>query len=219
MGRGGRRDALAVPPARSGRPQRISLRRALGLRGRAPARLAGAARRGGAAGGGRALRGAGLRRLDGAAASRWKGRRLRESFERFEAAPPAEIAREFDAFRSAPEQSSWLDDWTLFAALSERFAPAGWIHWPAPLAAREPEALAKAAAELARERDFHAWIQFLFHRQWERVRQDARRRGIGLVGDVPIYVSHDSADVWAHRELFALDAAGRPEALAGVPPD
>ncbi len=61
-------------------------------------------------------------RLDGAAASRWKGRRLRESFERFEAAPPAEIAREFDAFRSAPEQSSWLDDWTLFAALSERFA-------------------------------------------------------------------------------------------------
>ena len=158
-------------------------------------------------------------RLDGAAAARWKGRWLRESFERFEAAPPAEIARAFDSFRSAPEESSWLDDWTLFAALSERFGPAGWIHWPAPLAAREPEALSKAAGELARERHFHAWVQFLFHRQWEHLRREARQRGIGLVGDVPIYVSHDSADVWAHRELFALDASGRPEAVAGVPPD
>ena len=157
-------------------------------------------------------------RLDAAAVRRKEGW-LRDAFERFEAAAPAALRRDLDEFRSAPAQASWLDDWTLFAALSERFAPAGWFHWPPALAHREAEALAKAAGELAREREFHAFVQFLFRRQWARLRAEARRRGIGLVGDVPIYVSLHSADVWAHRELFALDASGRPEAVAGVPPD
>jgi 4-alpha-glucanotransferase len=153
-------------------------------------------------------------------AAREKERWLRRAFERFETAGAApDLRRDFDEFRSSPDQAAWLDDWTLFAALSERFAPAGWIHWPPALAAREKDALAQAAREIARERDFHAFVQFLFHRQWARLRAEARRRGIGLVGDVPIYVSLHSADVWAHRGLFALDAQGRPEAVAGVPPD
>jgi 4-alpha-glucanotransferase len=156
----------------------------------------------------------------GAAAVRAaRGRLLRAAWERFEREAPARRREELEAFRASPSEASWLSDWALFAALSGRQADAGWVHWPAALARREPDSLRDARLELADEIRFQEWLQFLFRRQWDTVRESARRRGIAIVGDVPIYVSHHSADVWAHRDLFALDAGGRAELVAGVPPD
>ncbi len=158
-------------------------------------------------------------RFDPAAVRRWKERVLRLAWRRFGEQGPSLRREEFEAFRNAPDQSAWLSDWALFAALSARYADAGWVHWPAPLAHRDAGALREAQKELSEEIAYHEWLQFLFRRQWDAVRQAARRRGIAIIGDVPIYVSHHSADVWAHRELFALRADGMPEVVAGVPPD
>jgi 4-alpha-glucanotransferase len=150
---------------------------------------------------------------------RWKDAVLRQSWERFRKGAPPPLREAFEAFHRAPEESAWLHDWTLFAALSERFRHTGWIHWPGGLARREPAALEEARRQLAGEIAYQAYLQFLFRRQWNRLREEARRRGVVLVGDAPIYVSHHSSDVWAHRELFTLDANGMPETVAGVPPD
>jgi 4-alpha-glucanotransferase len=144
---------------------------------------------------------------------------LRRSFDRFRAGALPESRRDFEDFRTSAAQSSWLADWSLYEALRRRAKGAGWIAWEAPLAGREPRALDAARRELASEIEFAEWTQFVFFRQWQRVRAEASRRGIRIVGDLPIYVAHDSADVWAHRDLFALDDRGLPERVAGVPPD
>jgi 4-alpha-glucanotransferase len=148
----------------------------------------------------------------------WKEPLLRRAFAAFAAGPPGPRDA-FGEFRRAPAQSGWLEEWALFAALSERYRHAGWVHWPRALADRDPDALEAARRELADEIAYHAFVQFLFEEQWNRVRGEARRRGIALVGDVPIYLSHHSADVWARRDLFALTPDGSPELVAGVPPD
>jgi 4-alpha-glucanotransferase len=113
----------------------------------------------------------------------------------------------------------WLSEWGLYAALKNRNDGKQWSAWDRPLAMREPEALAAAERELAAEIRFHNYVQWLFFRQWSAVRDAAEARGIRIMGDVPIYVACDSADVWANRELFQLDADGEPTVVAGVPPD
>ena len=150
---------------------------------------------------------------------RWKEKLLRASWERFREAAPGRLAEDFERFRTDARHASWLADWTLFSALKAKLADAPWTEWPAPLARREPEGLAAARRELEDEMAYHAFLQWLFFRQWERVKVSANDRGIAVFGDVPIYVAHDSADVWAHRDLFELDDSGRPQLLAGVPPD
>ena len=158
-------------------------------------------------------------RVDFARVRRWKeDLLLRESWSQFQR-QGACAREELEAFRAAPPQAPWLEDWILFAALKERLGGRPWPLWPDGLAAREPKAIAAARRNLAGEILFHAYVQFLFARQWERLHASARAKGIALFGDVPIYVTHDSADVWAHPDLFALDAAGWPEMVAGVPPD
>ena len=161
-------------------------------------------------------------RVDLAAAARWKERLLRAAWERFRrAAAPApleELREELRAFAADPAHA-WLGDWELFAALRDAHRGRSWVEWAAPLARRDPAALEEARRELLVETGYHRFVQFLFFRQWRRLRAAARARGIGILGDVPIYVSHDSADVWARPELFDLDAAGRPLHVAGVPPD
>ncbi|HEX7077222.1 MAG TPA: 4-alpha-glucanotransferase [Candidatus Eisenbacteria bacterium] len=154
------------------------------------------------------------------AAIDWKGRILRRSFEEFRASGGGSGARAaLDAFRAAPERAGWLADWALFAALKERHGSAAWHDWPPDLKRREPSALARAAKDLAEEIEFHVYVQFLFARQWSRVRGEAARRGIRILGDAPIYVALDSADVWVDPSLFQLDDDLRPIAVAGVPPD
>lgn len=127
------------------------------------------------------------------------------------------LRHEFDAF--CTEEASWLDDWTLFRALKDRFGGREWTAWDHDLAMRDPAALERARAELADEIGFGAFAQWIFFRQWKRIHDDAKAKGISIVGDVPIYVAFDSADVWSHRELFYLDEAGHPTVVAGVPPD
>jgi 4-alpha-glucanotransferase len=149
----------------------------------------------------------------------WKERLLRRSFEHFGSRAEPAQADALAAFATAPEQGSWLPDWALFAALRKSSAGAPWWSWGAALARREPSAVDRARQELSAEIAFQVYAQFLFFRQWERVKREAGKRGIAVMGDAPIYVLQDSADVWANRELFQLDADGRPAAVSGVPPD
>jgi 4-alpha-glucanotransferase len=116
------------------------------------------------------------------------------------------------------EHAAWLEDYALFMALrGELGVP--WWEWPQPLRDRDPQALEQARGRLGHWLDHHRFAQWVFFRQWRALKAYANDRGILLFGDVPIFVAHDSAEVWAHREYFALDAEGQPEAVAGVPPD
>jgi 4-alpha-glucanotransferase len=158
-------------------------------------------------------------RVDFEAVVRWKERIFRRSWEYFSALLGKPAREELEAFRSAAAQAGWLSDWTLFSALKARFSGKPWIEWDRDLRERDAGALERASGELEAEVSYQAYLQYLFFRQWERVRIAARERGIAVMGDAPIYVSLDSADVWAHRELFELDGEGRPTSVSGVPPD
>jgi 4-alpha-glucanotransferase len=149
-------------------------------------------------------------------AREWKEKFLRRAWSRFP--PDGRLRSDLDAFRESPENQAWLRDWTIFAALKTTH-PGNWSSWPRGLARREEGALAEARLELADEIAYQEVLQCLFFRQWERVREEARRRGLSIIGDLPIYISHDSADVWARRELFALSEDGKPNEVAGVPAD
>ncbi len=159
------------------------------------------------------------RRVQFAAVSPWKERLLRTSWEHFERNASAELRRDLDAFRAGADQAGWLEDWALYAALRARSGGRPWTEWDTDLKRREARALAVARRELAGEIAFHAYVQFLFFWQWARLKHGAERRGIRIVGDVPMYMAHDSADVWVDRRLFTVDDGGRLESVAGVPPD
>ena len=114
---------------------------------------------------------------------------------------------------------SWLDDYALFRALKEAHNGAYYLEWPAELVRRDPTALAQARRNLGDVIDQVRFAQFLLFRQGERLKAHARAKGIGLIGDLPFFVSPDSSDVWANPELFQLDEQRRPRFVAGVPPD
>jgi 4-alpha-glucanotransferase len=128
---------------------------------------------------------------------------------------PAELTERIQAFRRA--QSAWLDDFAIFAALTERYG--SWTTWDPELRQHQPQAVEQARQELQQEREFHTFCQYLFFEQWGALRARANSLGIAIVGDIPIFVAHDSADVWAHPHLFKLDPQGQPRVVAGVPPD
>lgn len=115
---------------------------------------------------------------------------------------------------------SWLDDYALFMALREKFAAKPWFHWPTDIASRQPDALAKWRETLAERIFFHKFVQFCFFSQWHILWDYAHCHGVRIIGDIPIYVALDSADVWANQECFLLDPkTGQPTHVAGVPPD
>jgi 4-alpha-glucanotransferase len=116
-------------------------------------------------------------------------------------------------------QSSWLDDFALFMSLRETHPEKSWTQWPKPLLRRHPSAIAEARLELITQIDFHKFAQFIFYRQLQSLRAHARAAGVALIGDLPIFVSPESVDVWTNPKLFQLDAHLRPRAVAGVPPD
>ena len=144
---------------------------------------------------------------------------LRTSLERFDARASGELRASFDAFVSAPEQREWLDDYALYMSLKDEAGGGPWWEWPRALRRWEPKAIARARDRHAGDIRFWYYTQWLFFRQWDVLREAAHARGIRIVGDVPIYVAGDSADVWANRELFQLDDEGHPTVVAGVPPD
>jgi 4-alpha-glucanotransferase len=117
------------------------------------------------------------------------------------------------------QQASWVGDFALFMAIKDTQHGKSWQQWPRELRLREPAALTKARQELSAAVGSHQFRQFLFFRQWQRLRQHTHQKGISIIGDIPIFVSGDSAEVWANPELFALDAERRPQVVAGVPPD
>jgi 4-alpha-glucanotransferase len=151
------------------------------------------------------------------ASLRYREPRLRLAFSRFEAGATPAARAALERFRAG--QADWLEDYALFMALKVRQGGASWWEWPAPLRRRQPAALCRAREELAGEIRYRRFSQFLFDRQWRALREHCRARGVALLGDVPIFVAPDSADVWAHRELFYVDRDGRLPVVAGVPPD
>lgn len=125
-----------------------------------------------------------------------------------------------DAFTAfCDEQAGWLDDWALFASLKEANQGLPWFAWDEPLRRRDPGALAVARASLHNALMRHRRLQHTFMTNWMALRAQAREHGVTILGDVPIYPAFDSADVWAHQDLFHLDADGAPTKVAGVPPD
>ena len=142
---------------------------------------------------------------------------LSAAFRRFQADASSIDATRLKKFRD--NQSAWLDEYALYAALKEAHEGAPWTEWEPALAQCDPEALERARDEHAQAVEKHIFWQYLFHRQWSALQAYCHARDIRLFGDLPIYVAHDSADVWAHQDLFQLDDDGEPSVVAGVPPD
>lgn len=141
--------------------------------------------------------------------SRWKV--LRKACARLEK------TGDFAAF--CQEQKNWLEDYALFMALKDKFGGRSWQEWPEKLRLRREKALEAARKELEEETQFWKGVQYLFFRQWSSLKSLADGKGISIIGDLPIYVASDSADVWANPEQFQLDEEGRPTEVAGCPPD
>ena len=164
------------------------------------------------------------RRVDYGRLYKWKPALLEKAFNHFVTNPPARpatgqlsIRTEFDIF--CRENGFWLEDYSLFMAIKEIQGGGPWVDWAKPLRSRVPAALGEMRQSLASAILRFKFLQFLFFRQWNAVKAYARQLGIKIIGDMPIFVAIDSADVWAHPDLFYLDEAGRPTVVAGVPPD
>jgi len=160
-------------------------------------------------------------RVDYGAVREYKLPLLRTAFERFDAADPGKCGgaggdADIDAFR---EREPWLADYALFRAISGARSEDTWADWPEPLQTRESDAIADARERHDEEIRFREFVQWTFDRQWRDLRAVAAEEGVSIVGDVPIYVAFDSADVWANPEAFRLDERNRPTAVAGVPPN
>jgi 4-alpha-glucanotransferase len=141
---------------------------------------------------------------------------LRQAYANFRQAPAA-AQEAFARFRD--EQRGWVEDFALFTALKQAHELRPWHEWEPGAAARNPEALERWRAVLAPQIDEHIWRQWVFFGQWGALKRYANQRGVRIIGDIPIYVALDSADVWASRELFYFDADLRPALVSGVPPD
>ncbi|MGP0071626.1 MAG: 4-alpha-glucanotransferase [Bryobacteraceae bacterium] len=123
----------------------------------------------------------------------------------------------FEDFSEANQ--NWLDDFALFVALKQRHQGAAWTQWEPGARDRDRKALATWRDQLASAIEAQKFLQFVFSEQWRALREYARARGVRIMGDLPIYVAHDSADVWTNRQFFQLDAQGNPTVVSGVPPD
>lgn len=155
-------------------------------------------------------------RADFPAVSRHKLPCLRRAFRTF-AARGGLRTRAFRQFCTT--QADWLDDYALYAALRRRHGNRGWLTWEPECRLRRTGGLLAAVGRLRDAVDFERFLQFQFDRQWRALKRYTNQHGVGLIGDIPIFVAHDSSDVWAHRDLFDLDAEGRPRTISGVPPD
>jgi len=125
--------------------------------------------------------------------------------------------RKFEEF--AQTHALWLDDFALFMAVKEENNLLAWTKWPGQIASRQSDAMKRKKEELASAIMAQKFFQYVFFQQWQKLRAHGRKRNVRVIGDVPIYVAHDSADVWANRQFFLLDEGGNPLKIAGVPPD
>jgi len=156
-------------------------------------------------------------RVDFGAVIPWKLSILDQAYLRFHKSSTASLKQEYASFKA--QHADWLDDFSLFMALKEAHAGRRWTDWAPALRDREPGALKTAWQQYSQDCERQAFRQFLFFRQWSGLREYAATQHIKIIGDIPIFVAHDSADVWAHPEHFFLDNSGNPTVVAGVPPD
>lgn len=143
----------------------------------------------------------------------YKEELLRKAFSNFRTKPDCDYERFLD------ENKSWLEDFALFRALKTRFDNRPWGDWPYEMRDRHPEALAFMAQELRDQTEYEKFGQFIFRKQWSTLRDYCRNKGIKILGDIPIYVDYDSADVWCFPQYFKLNENKKPYVVAGVPPD
>ncbi|MEQ1924073.1 MAG: 4-alpha-glucanotransferase, partial [Pyrinomonadaceae bacterium] len=156
-------------------------------------------------------------RVDYSAVAEFKKSLLAEAFETFKASVNSPLADEFSYFRH--ENAWWLDDYAVFRALKASHDNASWNEWAEPLRSRDPDALTQTRSQLAREIEAERFSQYLFFRQWLAVKKHANENGVSIIGDLPIFVAYDSADVWCNQSKFKLNEDGSPKVVAGVPPD
>ena len=143
--------------------------------------------------------------------------KLALAYRSFATAADTSLRQEFEQFIS--ESLFWLEDFALFSALKRQHKLRPWTEWERGLRRRDASALSSARENCAEQIDLERFRQWLFHRHWSALKAYAHRKGIRLFGDLPIFVAHDSADVWAHQHEYFLDDAGNPTVVAGVPPD
>lgn len=138
---------------------------------------------------------------------------LRKAYER------SRIAKKEDFHRFREENKYWLRDYAIFMAVKDRFGGKSFDQWAEDIKLRWEYSMEYYQRELYFEIEFYEFIQYEFYRQWFKLKEYANKKGVMIIGDIPIYVAYDSADVWAHPELFLLDGEGKPEAVSGCPPD
>ncbi len=148
-------------------------------------------------------------------ALRYRRQRLRRAFERFQGSR----RKRTDYERFCETNRDWLDDYTLFRAFKGVYKNTAWTQWDRDIASRKAAALRAARRELREEIEYEQFLQYLFDRQWFALKRYCNRLGLSLIGDLPIFVSHDSCDVWANQSLYLLDKRGNPTVVSGVPPD
>ncbi len=138
---------------------------------------------------------------------------LRMAFARFRASDEKRYAK------FVKKNSYWLEDYALYMAVKNHFGGKAFTEWDSDIRLRKKKAVARYKEQLSEEMDFYKFLQFYFSRQWKKLKKYANKKGIEIIGDIPIYVAFDSADTWANPELFQLDDGGLPIAVAGCPPD
>ena len=164
-----------------------------------------------------ALRGLPEGTVDFAEAHQRKDAILAKAFVNYQRSTDTEFRSEFETF--AEQNAAWLDDYALFRALKKAHDEKPWYEWESSLVTRSPAALARTRTELHEQIEEQKFSQFVFFKQWSALKTYCNRRGIQIIGDIPIFVAHDSADVWTHPDQFKLNTDGSPIVVAGVPPD
>jgi 4-alpha-glucanotransferase len=159
----------------------------------------------------------GAGKVDYPGAADLKIRWLKKAFENFEKNSHGGRQSEFDVFAHA--ESYWLEDFSLFLAIQGKVGTSDWTRWSQELKTRQPEAILRAQKSLAADIRYHQFVQWQFSVQWTTLRAYCTSKSIRLIGDIPLFVALQSADVWSHPELFKLNANGTPMVVAGVPPD
>ncbi|MGD0078906.1 MAG: 4-alpha-glucanotransferase [Sedimentisphaerales bacterium] len=152
-----------------------------------------------------------------ASAISYKTKLLKAAYQRFTNYPKQWEYWEYERF--CEENHEWLEDYTVFTALRQHFRNRLWCDWPAELRDKRVRAMASAGAELRESTNREKFLQYLFFEQWFNLKRYCSRLGIEIIGDIPIYVAYQSADVWSHPEIFKLDRDKRPTCVSGVPPD
>lgn len=156
-------------------------------------------------------------RVDYEKATAFKREIWQKAFDNYRRNGSEKLHRDYTEFKA--EHSAWLQDYSQFVVFKNHFELKSWVDWDNGIKKRDQEAIRQLASELADKIEQEQFLQFLFYRQWDRLKYYCNSRDIIFIGDMPFYVSHDSADVWSNPQYFKLDDEGRPTAVSGVPPD